>query len=138
MAATVAAIAWRKRARIVRLAYVVFHYFWSVDRRYVVVRTHSLLGGANGYRDRYTPYWSDPRPLRALDPLRDTRGALVSYEVSARIKPARRAHRVALERAKRACCLHAAGEPIPPARPRRTVSRKAALRRLVKRIEDKE
>lgn len=137
MAATVAAIAWRKRARIVRRADAVFYYFWSVDRRYVVVRTHSVLGGANGYRDRYTPYWSDPRPLGALGPLRDTRGGLVSYEVSARMERVK-AHRVALERAKRACCLHAAGVPIPPARPARTVSRKAALRRLVKRIEGKE
>jgi len=136
MAATVAAIAWRKRARIVRRADAVFYYFWSVDRRYVVIRTHSLLGGANGYRDRYGPFCRLGN-LWSLNPLRDTRGGVISYEVSARMERVK-AHRVALERAKRACCLHAAGVPIPPARPRRTVSRKAALRRLVKRIEDKE
>lgn len=144
------AVQWKSRAQIVRTPDAIYHRLESVDGRYMLIKTESLLAGPRGYPDRWTPYrvgWisglsappaacpfsAPPAACPAPARLYDAAGHLVEYEVSRRIKSRRAANQQARELAMRACCLHARGEPIPP--PRKPVNRRQLLRRAVQRIE---
>lgn len=127
------AVQWKSRAQIVRTPDAIYHRLESVDGRYMLIKTESLLAGPRGYPDRWTPYRVGWISGLSAARLYDAAGHLVEYEVSRRIKSRRAANQKARELAMRACCLHARGEPIPPAR--KPVNRRSIMRRAMRRIE---